>query len=403
MEKRDKVKRPRRALSLKVSFMLYVTVFLIVALVASTLVGAAITTLRDRFIDRYEGSYEEKYLAETDQYVIIYDATARNMSDRDRFLYRVFNDIGILSIPVVCFGCILAAGLLFYHNKLRRPIHILNDAAHRIAYNDLDFSIEYETKNELGRLCDSFESMRSALLENNRELWRQMEERKRLNAAFSHDLRTPLTVLKGYNDMLLKYLPMDRYPKDKVLDTARTMSSHITRLERYVSAMNQLQKLEDIAVERRYMEAKQLFADIQSCAQILCRDQKLQFEASSTDDMVYVDDEVVSQVCENLMSNALRYAHSCIHMALHATPGSLQVIVSDDGPGFSPAALINGSAPFFRSDRSSPEEHFGIGLNICKILCEKHSGALLLENSPQGGARVTACFREKLASSTIHV
>lgn len=55
----------------------------------------------------------------------------------------------------------------------------------------------------MGALCASFEEMRRALWENNRVMWRQMEERKRLNAAFAHDLRTPLTVLRGYAGMLL--------------------------------------------------------------------------------------------------------------------------------------------------------------------------------------------------------
>lgn len=71
-------------------------------------------------------------------------------------------------------------------------------ASDRIAANDLDFSIAYDRKDEMGLLCKAFEKMRSALANNNREMWRQMDERQKINAAFSHDLRTPLTVIEGH-------------------------------------------------------------------------------------------------------------------------------------------------------------------------------------------------------------
>ena len=100
----------------------------------------------------------------------------------------------------------------------------------------------------MGQLCSSFEKMRISLSENNSRMWRSMEERKRLNAAFAHDLRTPLTVLRGYTDLLSQYLPQDKIPKDKVMSTVNTMSGHITRLENYVISMNTLQKLEDIEI-----------------------------------------------------------------------------------------------------------------------------------------------------------
>lgn len=66
--------------------------------------------------------------------------------------------------------------------------------------NNRVFQKKVDKEDELGKLCASFEKMRQALQESNDEMWRQMEERNRLNAAFSHDLRTPLTVLKGQSE-----------------------------------------------------------------------------------------------------------------------------------------------------------------------------------------------------------
>lgn len=96
-----------------------------------------------------------------------------------------------------------------------------------------------KVKKGLGELCSSFETMRFTLANNFSEMWRQMEERKQLNAAFAHDLRTPLTVLKGYNEILQS----NHDPITK--STAATMRKHIFRLERYVDSMSHLRRLED--------------------------------------------------------------------------------------------------------------------------------------------------------------
>ena len=86
---------------------------------------------------------------------------------------------------------------LFYYLKLKQPISCLQNGIMRIQNNDLDFSLPILSNDEMGQLCAAFEEMRSELLKSNRLLWQQAEERKRLNAAFSHDLRNPITVLKG--------------------------------------------------------------------------------------------------------------------------------------------------------------------------------------------------------------
>lgn len=125
---------------------------------------------------------------------------------------------------------------------------LLTTSANRIAENDLDFSIVYDKEDEMGLLCKAFEKMRSALESNNREMWRQMNERKKLNAAFSHDLRTPLTVIEGHLGILQKYTPQGKLSADDVMQTYAAMARQIERLKNYTSSMNTLQRLEDIPI-----------------------------------------------------------------------------------------------------------------------------------------------------------
>ena len=79
---------------------------------------------------------------------------------------------------------------------------------------------------------------------------RQFTEQRRLNAAFSHDLRTPLTILKGHTTMLLSFIPKGLVSQQEVLDELSTVRNNVERLEKYVSAMTNLYRLEDIEIEK---------------------------------------------------------------------------------------------------------------------------------------------------------
>ena len=119
-------------------------------------------------------------------------------------------------------------------------------------------------RGRAGQLCASFEAMRAALAQNFSEMWRQMEERKRLNAAFAHDLRTPLTVLKGYNEML------QASGDEQTRTTAITMQRHISRLENYVDTMSHLRRLEDTQPTYRQTPLKALAASLYESGTIIC-------------------------------------------------------------------------------------------------------------------------------------
>ena len=154
----------------------------------------------------------------------------------------------LLLAPLCYGGCTALCAAVFYRRRLAEALRLLEDASAQIAAGRLDFSLRYGREDEMGRLCRSFETMRSALAESKRAMRRQVEERSRLNAAFSHDLRTPLTVLKGHAGMLLAGLPRGELTEEEVLEEVRVMSLHIDRLESYVEAMARLRRLEDVGV-----------------------------------------------------------------------------------------------------------------------------------------------------------
>ena len=117
-------------------------------------------------------------------------------------LSSLFGLLSFLMFPLWFGACIFAAARRFFRMRLAPGLAVLDDAAARIADQNLDFTVAYNRDDELGRLARSFETMRASLAESQRALWRTAEERKRLNAAFAHDLRTPLTILKGKIELL---------------------------------------------------------------------------------------------------------------------------------------------------------------------------------------------------------
>lgn len=128
----------------------------------------------------------------------------------------------------------------------------------------MDFSIDYDSNDELGQLCASFEIMRTTLADNFSKMWRQVEERKALNAAFAHDLRTPLTVLKGYNEML------QASDNSQTRETAATMGKHISRMENYVSSMSNIRRMEDTQPEYKLIDLQPLVSSLYDSAKIVC-------------------------------------------------------------------------------------------------------------------------------------
>ncbi len=311
-----------------------------------------------------------------------------------RFFYSHVSVLAVGSIVLTILLAFLVDAWWFYRWKIKKPLAILNAASQKIAQNDLDFQVAVPTGDELGKLCQSFETMRASLEENNRSLWAAVEERKRLNAAFSHDLRTPLTVLQGYSDLLLDALPSGDLSPEKTVDTVLTMQRSLTKLQRYVESMNSLQRLEDLEPQKSTVPFSTLCAQLEETGKILRKEQRFHF-ASRGEGNVFLDSELLFQVYENLLSNAGRYAKGNIWVTAEREGTTLSLTVADDGPGFPPAALKRAAEPYYRADRSPNPEgelHFGLGLYLCRVLCQKHGGSLEIGNAPEGGARITARF-----------
>lgn len=355
-------------------------------------------------------------------------------TEEDLAVLKVLDLLAMMLPLLWCAVCFLVAGNWFYRRRLAQPVELLEDAADRIAQENLDFTVTYESDDEMGRLAQSFETMRSSLEASQRQLWETAEERKRLNAAFAHDLRTPLMVLRGRVELLAQQAEDDALSPGIVRATSATLLSQVERLEQYVETMGALQRLEDRAVIPKSVSLGQVTNELSELATLLADQSGKSVEVVAEEAVpaglsgetnVLLDVPLVMEVTENLLTNALRFATANVRVRLQVRPAAgadddavaasdnngaddaeagfadnpasafvLTITVEDDGPGFSPEALAHACDPFYSCSRNSA--HLGVGLAIAKALCELHNGTLAIANRPEGGASVIAAFAQLL-------
>ena len=299
--------------------------------------------------------------------------------------------VAMIGLPVLFITIgIGVAATIYYQKKLKIPIAQLQNGVEKIQEDNLDFHVEYNEDDELGELCCSMEKMRSELWQKQKALWESLEQRKLLNASVAHDIRTPITVLKGYLDYLEKMIPQDKLTEDMLLDTVSSMQGAVNRLEQYVDCVRDVEKIENIEIEKRPENVKRLLDEMRSNVQQLETNKEILISSNiMTMDEVRLDKSLLFRIFENLLQNALRYAKKQVRINISQKKDFLILTVEDDGNGFAGKDLEKAATVFYSSDKEG--QHFGIGLSICRILCEKHGGLLSISNNKnKRGACVTA-------------
>lgn len=316
------------------------------------------------------------------------------MTPSDRFASELCDFLGTNAMLILSMAGNCAAVFLFYRNKLRKPLEELAKGSKKIAENQLDFCISYDNKDEMGELCREFERMREQLASNNQILWRTVEEEKMLRAAIAHDIRAPLSVLKGYQEMLMEYLPHEDIDMEQAMEMLSESGRQIKRMDDFVETMRKLSSLENRELAPEEISAGQLEKEIQAELVILEKEYGKQciLQASEPTGEFYGDKEIILEVTENLLSNALRYGKRQITILVKTGYAELSICVRDDGDGFREDAEKITEA-FYGQNVKDSLKHAGLGMYISRLYCEKHGGKLVLGNDEQGGAVVTAIFR----------
>lgn len=303
----------------------------------------------------------------------------------------VYTAAGVLMgvLPVLFFiAGVLLCAIWFYRKRLAPAISALDDATRHISRQDLDFAVACPVHNELGRLCGSFDQMRRALYDNNLKLWRSIEERRTMQASVAHDLRNPLAIMEGTLEHLRALAHAGELTGDRLDGALESLTVTAKRMERYTDYIRDLSAIEDTEITMTQAVLPDFLRGAAESVGVLAEARDLAVDAAFDvpECRIELDREIFYRTLENVFSNAVRYAGSCIELTFELHRETLLVRLSDDGPGFSAKMLKKKSSLYYSEDASG--EHMGLGLATGRILCELHGGGLRIMNRPEGGATV---------------
>lgn len=309
--------------------------------------------------------------------------TAKNQMN----YYLVTTLMIALPIIYIILGTIFIVKI-YYQIKLQEPINLLKEGIQHISIQDLNFQISYDSCDELGILCNTFNDMKDELSKNNQKMWKLLNERKALVTSVSHDLRTPITVIKGYLEYLEKALSNHQIDEEILKITINNMFQSSQRLEDYVNSIKNIQKIEDIEIVRNEVIFSDFIYLIKKDFGLLANKNQKNLEVYDKikSKIIYIDKNMILKALENVLNNAFRFAINKITITILEKGDYLTFIIQDDGPGFSDEDIINATSLFYSSSLNKGD--FGIGLSICKIICEKHDGQIMLKNNPSKGGSV---------------
>lgn len=296
-----------------------------------------------------------------------------------------------LSVFVYASIAIVMVSHMYYKNKLKEPLEILKKEMEAVGRDDLSLDCRYLSRDEMGDICEAFNRMRLQLIDNQKNMWKLVQDQRELNAAFAHDIRTPLTVMKGYTQILRKFRPGGQISEEKLKETLALMETQVNRLEQFADTMKEINTFEELELKRRKSTVRELGAQIEQLLGGMAASGfflELKLEEDCDGGEIFIDSRAVLEVAENLMGNALRYTREKIQVQIQMEKGKLFLYIKDDGGGFDKRSLMNARKPYFTTEKG----HFGLGLTICKLLCEKHGGTLEVTNGIHGGGIVCASF-----------
>ena len=386
-----------RNLSLKKTILFYFVISLTAAFLLSTFTVHFARNMQNEIWEKYidYADYTDVFQQHGKKYEI--EISRPNQSQMNRLDYHLSEMCDFMvTYSVLIFSIVgsVAAVFFFYKNKLKTPLQELKDASQMIADNELDFHVSYENKDEMGTLCKEFEMMRSDLADNNRKMWRMIDDEKALRNAIAHDIRSPLSILRGYQEMLLEFVSAESIKTEDVIDILQTGMYQIDRIEHFTENMRKMSHLEQRKLQCSEIELSELAKKIEAEAAMLSKkESKLcKVERVQEQNIVKVDEELVMEVIDNLLENAVRYAQKSIALQIKKKDGFLIISVEDDGIGFVDTEE-KVTEPFYHKNPQDDLKHFGLGMYISRIFCEKHGGNLKIYNARQGGAHVEALFK----------
>ncbi|MDS1002376.1 HAMP domain-containing sensor histidine kinase [Clostridium sporogenes] len=298
----------------------------------------------------------------------------------------------LLLIIILILGCLIGAFIIsiVFARNLKNNLIPLIEATEKIKEQDLEFDIGNSPIKEFDDVLSSISDMKDELKESLKEQWNLENAKKEQIASLAHDIKTPLTIIKG-NTELLKESSVSDEQKDYI----KFIEKNSNQIERYIKLLIDMSNGKiDILQNLEKSNAQKFVYDIYNQLIALAGPKKLQvkFEEKDLPENIIINKEAMHRAIINVISNAVEYSpfNSNLYFSVEGKDNYLEFSVIDSGKGFSSRDLKVAKKQFYMSDSSRTSKiHWGMGLYIADSIVKQHNGTLIIKNSQQiGGAQV---------------
>lgn len=308
----------------------------------------------------------------------------------------------ILKTTVILGGIIMFTAVilvLWLYQSIIAPLNVLTKATKSIQQGNLDFTVSGNPDDELGRLCEDFEQMRVRMKDDIDTKLKYEKDTRELISNISHDLKTPLTAIKGYAEGILDGVADTDEKRERYI---KTIYNKAVDMQVLVDELSFYSKIDTdiIPYDYREMDVQEFFAD---CADELSLDMEvkgiaMEYESTVAEGTtVIADPEQLRRVVNNLIGNSVKYMDKPegkirIEVSDYGKDPEryVQVSIEDNGAGIAESDLPHIFDRFFRADasRNSRKGGTGLGLAISKKIVEDQGGTIWAESTEKEGTKM---------------
>ena len=356
---------------MKIRTKLFIAFFLIIGLPMLLLSAGVITFTQHHMDELYALQVETATVEEIAQAVKLFALDVREYISNLMMMLCL-----VVPVIVICL-------VLWIYHSIVTPIHMLQMATQNIKNGNLDFEVEVHNKDEIGELCEDFEEMRKRLKDNAEEKLRSEQQNKELISNISHDLKTPITAIKGYVEGLMDGVADTPEKQNKYL---QTVYSKAIDMDHLINELSFYSKIDTNKIPYTFNRIN-VVGYFEDCAEDIGRE--LEDEGFGFSYQNYVDDSVqmiadaeqIKRVINNIVGNSKKYsdkAETKIRMTVKDVGDFVQIEIEDNGKGIAAKDLPYIFDRFYRTDasRNSSRGGSGIGLSIVKKIMEDHGGKI---------------------------
>ncbi|MGI6110198.1 MAG: sensor histidine kinase [Eubacteriaceae bacterium] len=309
------------------------------------------------------------------------------------WMNRYLPNTDVLLIICCIFNCLVGCFIVttLFAKRLKTQLHPLLSATEKIKDQDLDFDVQESGIKEFNNVLLSISDMKSELKHSLEEQWRMEQTKQEQTSALAHDIKTPLTVIRGNAELL-----HDTNLTEEQQKYTGYILKNTDRMERYLRILIDLTRSETgYSINLQNIQIKPFVKDLIDQINGLAAPKQLQvgFMQRDLPQEFTADPGLLVRAIMNVISNAADYSpeHGKISISIEAVDKQITFCVTDSGKGFSQEDLKQATAQFYMGDKSrGVDTHFGIGLYITDVIIKLHHGSLKIENSTEtGGGRVT--------------